>query len=273
MTSTTWQLSEDRLLAPDPGQRKVARELYRSIADLPIVCPHGHVDPRWLAEDTFNAANGAPVTPSELFIIPDHYVFRMLYSQGVPLDALGVPRADGSRSDADHRQIWQTFAENFHLFRGTPSGTWLAHELNVVFGIQEKPNGPNAQAIYDEIADKLARPEYRPRALFERFNIEVLCTTDAASDSLNYHQAIASQATSDSGWPGVVRPTFRPDAVVNLSAPGWKKAIEALGVAAGCEITTYGALDPRPGGSAERFSRRWAARRPITVRSRHTPSG
>jgi glucuronate isomerase len=133
--------------------------------------------------------------------------------------------------------VWQAFADNFYLFRGTPSGMWLAHEVNVVFGIQDKLDGQNAQAIYDEIADKLARPEYRPRALFERFNIEVLCTTDAASDPLKHHQAIM-----DSGWQGVVRPTFRPDAVVNLLAPGWKGAVQALGGAANCDITTYTAL-------------------------------
>lgn len=235
-------LSADRFFSPDPGQRRVAREIYDSIAGLPIVCPHGHVDPRLLADE--NATFG---TPADLFIIPDHYVFRMLYSQGVPLEALGIPKrtesardgglAEGAHGAHDHRKIWQTFADHFYLFRGTPSGVWLAHELYQVFGIQQKLTGATAQATYDELAAKLARPEYRPRALFERFKIEVLCTTDGASDSLAYHKAI-----KESGWKGVVRPTFRPDAVVNLLTLGWRSQLDALSEAVGREITTVKAL-------------------------------
>ncbi len=225
-------LSADRFFAPDPGQRRVARELYDAIAGLPIVCPHGHVDPRLLADE--NATFG---TPADLFIIPDHYVFRMLYSQGVSLEALGIPRQDGGAVETDHRKIWQTFADHFYLFRGTPSGVWLAHELYQVFGIKQKLNGATAQAIYDKLAEKLARPKYRPRALFERFKIEVLCTTDGASDSLAYHKAI-----KESGWKGVVRPTFRPDAVVNLLTVGWRSQLDALSAAVGREITTVKAL-------------------------------
>ena len=232
MSAPPTLLAPDRFFAPDPGQRRLARELYDAIADLPIVCPHGHVDPRLLADE--HATFG---TPADLFIIPDHYVFRMLYSQGVHLEALGIPRRDGGPVETDHRKIWQTFADHFTLFRGTPSGAWLAHELYEVFGIQQKLNGAAAQAIYDELSDKLARPEYSPRALFERFKIEVLCTTDAASDPLVWHQAI-----KDSGWPGVVRPTFRPDAVVNLETVGWRSHLEALSQAVGREITTVASL-------------------------------
>ncbi len=225
-------LSPDRFFSPDPAQRGVARELYAGIAGLPIVSPHGHVDPALLADEA--ATFG---TPADLFIIPDHYVFRMLYSQGVPMEALGISRRDGGPVEADHRQIWQTFADHFYLFRGTPSGVWLAHELHEVFGIQQKLTGATAQAIYDELADKLARPEYRPRALFERFKIEVLCTTDAASDALAQHKAIR-----ESGWPGVVRPTFRPDAVVNLLTVGWRGHLDKLSAVVGREITTARAL-------------------------------
>lgn len=232
MSAPPTLLAPDRFFAPDPGQRRLARELYDAIADLPIVCPHGHVDPRLLADE--HATFG---TPADLFIIPDHYVFRMLYSQGVHLEALGIPRRDGGPVETDHRKIWQTFADHFTLFRGTPSGVWLAHELYAVFGIQQKLNGASAQAIYDELSDKLARPEYSPRALFERFKIEVLCTTDAASDPLVWHQAI-----KDSGWSGVVRPTFRPDAVVNLETVGWRSHLDALSQAAGREITTVASL-------------------------------
>jgi len=221
-------LSADRFFSADPGQRRVARQIYDTVAELPIVSPHGHVDPTLLANE--NATFG---TPADLFIIPDHYVFRMLYSQGVPLESLGIPRVDGGAAEADHRKIWQTFAENFYLFRGTPSGVWLAHELYEVFGTKQKLNGATAQAIYDELADKLARPEYRPRALFDRFKIEVLCTTDGAADSLEYHKAI-----KESGWKGVVRPTFRPDAVVNLLTAGWRSNLDKLGEVVGREITT-----------------------------------
>jgi len=225
-------LDPDRFFTSDPGQRRVARQLYDAIAGLPIVCPHGHVDPRLLADE--NATFG---TPADLFIIPDHYVFRMLYSQGVPLGSLGIPRRDGGAVETDHRKIWQTFADHFYLFRGTPSGVWLAHELYEVFGVQQKLTGATAQAVYDELADKLARPEYRPRALFERFKIEVLCTTDGASDTLGYHQVV-----KESGWQGVVRPTLRPDAVVNLLTAGWRSHLDALSAAVGREVTTVKAL-------------------------------
>jgi glucuronate isomerase len=231
-------LDPDRFFSADPVHRRVARELYDAIADLPIVCPHGHSDPRLLADE--NATFG---TPADLFIISDHYVFRMLYSHGIPLEALGISQQEGAREnlggpvETDHRKIWQTFADHFYLFRGTPNGVWLAHELYEVFGIKQKLTGATAQAIYDELVDKLSRPEYRPRALFERFQIEVLCTTDGASDDLAYHKAIR-----ESGWQGVVRPTFRPDAVVNLLTPGWRSHLDLLCAAVGREITTAKAL-------------------------------
>src|SRR5512134_2184760 len=167
-------MNPDRYFDPDPTQRLIARELYEAVATLPLICPHGHVDPRLFADPDYSF--GSPV---DLLIIPDHYVFRMLYSQGVALEALGIPRRDGAPIETDHRAIWQTFADHFYLFRGTPSGVWLAHELYEVFGVRQKLAGDTAQAIYDELADKLARPEYTPRALFDRFKIEVLCTTDA----------------------------------------------------------------------------------------------
>ncbi len=225
-------LDPDRFFAPDPGQRRVARGIYDTIAALPIVSPHGHVDPRLLADE--NATLG---TPADLFIIPDHYVFRMLYSQGIALEAMGIPRRNGGAVETDHRKIWQTFADHFYLFRGTPSGVWLAHEMHELFGIRQKLTGATAQAIYDELADKLARPEYRPRALFEKFKVEVLCTTDGAGDSLAYHKMI-----QESGWKGVVRPTFRPDEVVNLLTAGWRAHLGALSEATGREITTAKAL-------------------------------
>ncbi len=225
-------LSPDRYFDPDPAQRRIARELYEMVAGAPIVSPHGHVDPRLFADP--DATFG---TPAELLIIPDHYVYRMLYSQGIPLEALGVPRRDGGPVESDHRRIWQLFADNFHLFRGTPTGLWLNDELQGVFGVEEKLTGASAQHIYDRIEACLATPAFRPRALFERFNIEVLCTTDAATDPLAYHQAIRA-----SGWKGQVRPTFRPDALTNLLAPGWRDNVDALGRLNGSAVDSFRAF-------------------------------
>ena len=213
-------LNPDRYFFPDPSTREIARELYQTIAALPIVSPHGHVDPRLFADP--QAAFG---TPADLFIIPDHYVTRMLYSQGIPLESL---------LEGDHRRIWRLFCENFHLFRGTPSGIWLTQELVEVFGAEEKPNASNADRLFDSLSEKLSSPEFSPRRLFERFNIEVLCTTDAATDTLEHHQAIR-----DSGWSGRVLPTFRPDGVVNLDAPNWRENIDKLSRVSDINVIDY----------------------------------
>jgi glucuronate isomerase len=229
MTKPKWYLPEDRYFDPDPSQKKVAMELYRSVAHLPIISPHGHVDPRLLADE--NASFGSP---ADLFIIPDHYVFRMLYSQGIPLENLGVPRVDTGPVETDHRKIWQIFADHFHLFRGAPTGAWLAHELYFVFGIEEKLTSKSAQTIYDQLEVKLRSPEFRPRPLFKRFNIEVLCTTDAATDPLIHHQQIRK-----SGWDGNVRPTFRPDGLVQLQNSRWGENIDALSKVSGISVGSY----------------------------------
>jgi len=229
---STISLAADRFLDPDPAIRRLASELYGGVASLPIVSPHGHVDP-WLFADPDSRFG----SPADLLIIPDHYVFRMLYSQGIPLEALGVPRQDGGPVEKDHRKIWQIFADHFYLFRGTPSGVWLTHELVEVFGCEQPLNSATAQDIYDQIQACLDSPEFQPRRLFERFNIEVLCTTDPAWDRLEAHQAMRA-----SGWQGVVRPTFRPDGVVNLDAPGWRSNIDRLSQASGGEVDSYARL-------------------------------
>jgi glucuronate isomerase len=221
-------LHPDRFFDPEPAVRKVARTLYEGTRDLPIVAPHGHVDPRLLAE------NEPFPEPTALLIIPDHYIFRMLYSRGIPMESMGIPARDGAEVESDPRKIWQLFAENYYLFRGTPTGVWLDHELRHVFGVRRKLTGATAQAVYDEIAEKLASPEFRPRALFERFNIEVLTTTDAASDTLEHHRAIR-----ESGWRGRVIPTFRPDAVFRIAAPAWRDEIAKLARAHGAAIADY----------------------------------
>lgn len=220
---------QNLLFDPEPSQRALARQLYNLAADLPIVSPHGHVDP-WL----FVNENARFGSPAELLIIPDHYVYRMLYSQGIPLEALGVPRLDGAPVEQDHRKIWQTFADHFYLFRGTPTGVWLTLELRQVFGCQQPLNSVTAQDVYDYIEEKLASPEFQPRRLFERFNIEALCTTEPAWDRLEAHQAIRA-----SGWNGNIRSTFRPDGVINLDAAGWRENIDKLSQASGVDIGSY----------------------------------
>ncbi len=208
--------------------RKTAMELYSSVKDLPIVCPHGHVDPRCLAE------NKPFPDPAELILIPDHYIFRMLYSHGIKLQTLGIPSIDGTRVETDHRKIWQIFADRFYLFAGTPTGLWLNYEFSEVFGIKEKLNTESAQRIYNELQEKIATPEFLPRELFERFKIETLTTTDSASDSLEYHKQIRK-----SRWNGKVIPCFRPDAVLKISDAQWRIELKLLEEASGIAIAGY----------------------------------
>ncbi len=223
-----WELSPDRCFDPNPTQRDLARELYASVKDLPLVCPHGHVNPALLADD--NARFGSP---AELFIIPDHYVFRMLYSQGVALEQLGVPTKDGTPVESDHRLIWQRFADHFFLFRGTPTGLWLSDALINLFGVDEPLNGISAQLIYDHLEAQLAKSEFAPRPLLKQFNIEVLCTTDPATDRLEQHQRLRAQGIN------MICPTFRPDAIVNLNTPSWHSHIETLSTVSGTEVNSY----------------------------------
>jgi glucuronate isomerase len=208
----------DRCFDADPSVRRVARELYEGTRELPIVSPHGHVDARILATDEPFA------NPAALLVTPDHYVLRMLSARGVPLESLGVASRDGSTFERDPRRIWRRFAEHYHAYRGTPTGLWLDYELHELFDVRGRLSGDSADRIYDAIAERLASPELRPRALFDRFKIEVLATTDAASDSLEHHEAIRR-----SGWRGRVIPTFRPDAVFRICSSGWRDAVVALG--------------------------------------------
>lgn len=225
-------LPDDRYFSPNRQQKEIAQRLYSTVANLPLICPHGHVDPRMFVDPDYSFG-----TPTDLLLIPDHYIFRMIHSQGIPLEALGVPRVDGGDTEMDPRAIWQIFAENFYLFRGTPSGIWLSYVLTNLFGITEKLNASNATAVYDHIARLLDTPGFRPRTLFEHFDIEVLCTTDAATDSLDYHRAIR-----ESGWKGHILPTFRPDNVINIDAPDWRANIDALEELSGVTVENYHGL-------------------------------
>ncbi|RKR88916.1 glucuronate isomerase [Micromonospora pisi] len=226
----------DLLLPSEPSQRAIARELYALAKDQPLISPHGHVDPAILAED-------APFPdPARLIIVPDHYLTRMLLSQGIPPAELGVPTVDGAPVETDGRTIWRRFAAHWHLYRGTPSRLWLEQTFRHVFGVT-KPFGPaNADEIYDEIAARLAEPAFRPRALFEKFNIETLATTESPLDDLGRHAKLAADGWGGPG--GRVITTFRPDNVVDMEFDGWAENVERLGEVAGTDTGTYaGYLD------------------------------
>ncbi|MCG8369000.1 MAG: glucuronate isomerase [Proteobacteria bacterium] len=218
----------DRLFPSDPTQRAIARRLFEQTETLPIVSPHGHTDPRWFAgNEPFSDA-------TEMFIRPDHYVFRMLYSRGIPLEALGVPRRDGSVPDDDPRKAWRFLAGNYHLFRGTPSAYWLNYVFRFVFGMEEQLSAETADHYYDTIAAALSRDEFRPRALFDRFNIEVLATTESPIDALEHHRTIR-----DSGWGGRVITAFRPDPVVDPDFDGFAQNLDALSDVTGLDCRNY----------------------------------
>ena len=225
-------LHPDRFFDSDDAIRRVARALYEEASELPLVCPHGHVDPAILAEDR-------PFPePAALLITPDHYIFRMLYSQGVSMESLGVPARDpGVKVEQDPRAVWRRFAAHYHLFRGTPTRAWLDYELHELFGVRLRLTADTADAIYDQIAERLKSPEFRPRALFDRFRIEVLATTDAATDELAHHKRIR-----ESGWKGRVVPTFRPDALFRIASPIWRTELATLERVAGQPIGDFSAL-------------------------------
>jgi len=211
------ELHPDRLFPPEPSVRRVARELYAFVENLPILSPHGHTDPAWFAD------NKPFADPAQLLIVPDHYLFRMLYSRGIPLESLGVGHVSGHTHGHDSREIWRLFASHFHLFRGTPSKLWLDYVFASVFGLDVMLTEETADLYYDRIDECLRRDEFRPRALFERFNIEVLATTESPLDPLASHDAIKA-----SGWPGRVITAFRPDPVVDPEFEGFSANVGQL---------------------------------------------
>ncbi len=220
-------LDKNRLFPAESAARTVAAKLYETVRDLPIISPHGHTDPQWFAD------NKPFPNPAALFIQPDHYIFRMLYSQGITLESLGIPQVDGKQS-ADPREVWRIFAKNYYLFRGTPTRLWIDYAFSEQFGLKERLSPENADEYYEIIAKKLETPEFLPRALFEQFKIEVLATTDAATDSLEFHKKIKA-----SGWKGRVLPTFRPDAVVDAEYLGFKQNLEKLGEVSGEDVSSW----------------------------------
>ena len=217
-------LNEDRLFPADEKTRTIARRLYAGIRDLPIVSPHGHTQAGWFAG---NEPFPDPVT---LLVQPDHYIFRMLYSQGISLEELEI----ANKPVENPRKVWRIFASNYHLFRGTPSRLWLDYVFENLFGLTERLSAKTADAFYDTIEAKLREKEFLPRALFERFRIEVLATTDSPLDSLEDHKALR-----ESGWKGRILPTFRPDPLVDPAFHGFAKNVIALGQLTGQDTGSW----------------------------------
>ncbi|MGX1617100.1 glucuronate isomerase [Micromonospora chalcea] len=221
----------DLLLPAEPGLRALARELYALVAEQPIISPHGHVDPGLLAEDQ-------PFPdPARLLVVPDHYLTRMLLSQGVPPADLGVPSVDGSPVETDGRTVWRRFAAHWHLFRGTPSRLWLEQTFRNVFDVDTPLSPATADTVYDAIAARLAEPGFRPRALFERFGIEVLATTESPLDDLGRHAKLAADGWGGPG--GRVVTTFRPDDVVDMEFENWSANVDRLAEVSGEDTGTY----------------------------------
>ncbi|HWU03306.1 MAG TPA: glucuronate isomerase [Novosphingobium sp.] len=223
------ELHPDRLFPADPATRAVARELYGAIAKLPIVSPHGHTDPRWFAG---NAPFG---DAAELLLRPDHYVFRMLYSQGIRLEALGIGAA---KATYDPRAAWRILADNWHLFRGTPSRMWLDWVFAEVFGMGVMLGAETSDLYFDTITEMLATEAFRPRALFDRYNIEVIATTESPLDSLAHHAAI--MADNDAGrWKGRVVTAYRPDPVIDPEFEGFRANLDRFAEITGEDTLTW----------------------------------
>jgi glucuronate isomerase len=217
-------IHEDRLFPAEPDTRKIARALYASIRALPIVSPHGHTQAAWFAK------NEPFPDAAKLFVQPDHYVYRMLLSQGIPLEDLEIGRPEIK----DPRKVWRIFAQHYYLFRGTPTRIWLDFAFHELFGLNERLSESTSDVYYDTISEKLRTPEFLPRALFERFNLEVLATTDSPIDSLADHKSIR-----DSNWKARILPTFRPDPVVDPDFAGFAANIAELGRQTGEDTASW----------------------------------
>jgi glucuronate isomerase len=220
-------LHPDRLFPASEPAQSIARELYPEVADLPLICPHGHTDPAWFAK------NERFSNPAALFLTPDHYVLRMLRSRGLSYDDLGVPRKDG-KPVADARSAWRLFAANYHLFAGTPSKTWIDHSLQWAFGIEEELSSATADAIYERIDAAIGTPELLPRAILDRAKVEVITTTEFALDPLTHHQSMESD-----GYLGRVRTTYRPDDVCDPIREGFLDRLGRFGDLTGEDIARW----------------------------------
>jgi len=217
-------IHEDRLFPANETLRGIARRLYSEIRTLPLISPHGHTQAAWFAR------NEPFPDPAKLLVQPDHYIFRMLYSQGISLEDLEI----GVETMRDPRRVWRIFAENYCLFRGTPTRMWLDYAFQELFGLEERLSAATADLYFDVISERLQTPEFRPRALYERFRLEVLATTDSPLDSLEDHRAVR-----ESGWKARIIPTFRPDPVVDPEYAGFQDNVIKLGHLSGENATAW----------------------------------
>ncbi|GAA3703506.1 glucuronate isomerase [Microlunatus aurantiacus] len=227
MTTPPLALHPDRLFPADPGVRRLASSLYDRVRELPIISPHGHVPAQWLADDVSFA------DPTSLLITPDHYVTRLLHGHGVDLADLGV--GQDSFDEAASRRAFRILCEHWGAYRGTPVRFWLDAQLGDIFGIEVRPSAATADAVYDQIAERLGHPDYRARALFDRFGIEVLATTDDPCDDLAAHRRLAD----DPSWDARVVPTFRPDRYLEPLSPTWNTDVDRLAETSGIETGEY----------------------------------
>jgi glucuronate isomerase len=197
----------------------LARAIYGEMRKFPIISPHGHVDAAMIL------ANQNFTDPVALLMAPDHYILRMLHSQGVKYEQL---------AENSPEENWNLLAENWKFFRSTPSRIWFQEILATLFDVSEILAPENAVKIYSQISTKLQSVEFKPQALFKKFNIELLATTDATADSLDAHIELSK---IDLG--GRVIPTFRPDGVSDPERADWKSNLTDLGKRYGIEITSF----------------------------------
>jgi glucuronate isomerase len=220
-------LHPDRLLPSEPGLRSTARRLYDSVKDLPIISPHGHVPAQWLADDI-------PFSdPTSLLITPDHYVNRMLHAHGVELSVLGV--GQGPMTERASREAVRSLCSHWSAYRGTPVRLWFDTQLGEIFDVTVRPSAETADQIYDQVASCIAAPEFKPRALYEKFKIELLATTDDPCDDLAAHQFLRD----DESWQGRVIPTFRPDKYLESAFPAWNADVDRLAAVSGVDTGDY----------------------------------
>lgn len=194
---------------------------------MPIISPHGHVPPQWLSEDIPFG------NPTSLLLTPDHYINRLLHAHGVDLADLGVAQEDFSEDQA--RNAFRIFCSWWPAFRGTPMRLWMEAELVDIFDVHVAPSAETADQIYDQIASRLESAEFRPRALYKQFGIELLATTDDPCDDLSAHQALRDDPT----WQGRVIPTFRPDKYLEPGVDGWVGLVDRLGEVSGVDTGSY----------------------------------
>lgn len=223
-------LHPDRLFPADMTARGHARDLYEGICDLPIVSPHGHTDPAWFAENR-NFTDAA-----SLFLTPDHYVLRMLRSQGLSYDALGLARK-GETANVSGLEAWKLFAANYHLFHGTPSKLWIDHAFHWAFGIAEELNADNAEQLYHTITRRLADADLKPLAVLDRAKVEVIATTEFALDPLTHHHVLKAK-----GLNTRIRTTYRPDDVTDPANRSFVENLLRLGELTGEDVSRWGGM-------------------------------